>query len=313
MMDELPRADRFSDERTDDPYWNESVWFSISKPEKRLHGLIQYYFRPNMGMLNGGPVLWDPSGQFQWNCLYYNWAHLQAMPPRVDKFNMTAYNSLSVKVLEPEARYAIGYNKEGLELDCLWQAIGPMHELKTGQVSQEKAAKFHIEQPGHMTGTLRLNGRKIAIDCFSMRDTSSGPRSYESLATGGYFWGIAGNSAFHAIAKGNIEQNVIGGFIWKDGRLSSLVSGKRVITMFGRYSAKQVLFEATDKLGRTIRATGEIDDGLIFTGYTDHTVHWGLARWDWEGIEHWGDNQEFCSAVRFRRIARGELKPGAPD
>jgi hypothetical protein len=54
----LPRADRFCDQRTDDPYWNESVWFSISKPEERLHGLIQYYFRPNMGMLNGGPMLW---------------------------------------------------------------------------------------------------------------------------------------------------------------------------------------------------------------------------------------------------------------
>jgi hypothetical protein len=128
----LPQADRFSDDRTDDPYWNESVWFSISKPEERLHGLIQYYFRPNMGMLNGGPVLWDPSGTWQWNCLYYNWAHLQASPAGAAKFDMTAYNSLSVKVLEPLKTYAIRYNKDGLELDCMWQAIGPVHELKTG-------------------------------------------------------------------------------------------------------------------------------------------------------------------------------------
>src|ERR1700722_19196968 len=94
MTNTLPQADRFSDAPTDSPYWNESVWFSISKPEERLHGLIQYYFRPNMGMLNGGPVLWDPSGNFQWNCLYYNWAHLQAAPPGAKKFDMTAYNSL---------------------------------------------------------------------------------------------------------------------------------------------------------------------------------------------------------------------------
>jgi hypothetical protein len=312
-MSALPQADRFSDDPTDNPYWNESVWFSISKPQERLHGLIQYYFRPNMGMLNGGPVLWDPSGYLQWNCLYYNWAHLQALPPGAKKFDMTAYNSLSVKVLEPLTRYAIRYDKEGLRIDCLWEAIGPVHELKTGQVSQEKAAKFHIEQPGRMKGTVHLNDREIAIDCFSMRDTSFGPRSYESLSTGGYFWGIAGHSAFHAIAKGETEQRVIGGFLWKDGQLSSLVSGTRVITQFGQYSAKRVLFEATDKLGRTIRATGQIDDGLIFTGYTDHTVYWSLVRWDWEGVEHWGDNQEFCSTVRFRRIARGELKPGAPD
>jgi hypothetical protein len=306
----LPPADRFSDHRTEDPYWNESVWFSISKPEQRLHGLIQYYFRPNMGMLNGGPVLWDPSGTTQWDCLYYNWAHLQATPPGVSKFDMTALNSLSVKVLKPLERYAIRYNKDGLEIDCEWEAIGPLHELKTGEVSQEKAAKFHIEQPGRMTGLVRIDGRETAIDCFSMRDTSSGPRSYESLSTGGYFWGIAADSSFHAIAKGEVEQRVIGGFIWKDGQLSSLASGTRRILEFGRYGPKRVLFEATDKLGRKIRATGEIDAGLIFTGYTDHTVYWSLTRWDWDGVEHWGDNQEFCSAVRFRKIARGELVLG---
>jgi len=76
-MQQLPQADRFSDDRDDNPYWNESVWFSFSKPERRLHGFAQYYFRPNMGMLNGGPVMWDPSGTFQWNCLYYNWSHLR--------------------------------------------------------------------------------------------------------------------------------------------------------------------------------------------------------------------------------------------
>jgi len=29
-MQPLPQADRFSDDRDDNPYWNESVWFSFS-------------------------------------------------------------------------------------------------------------------------------------------------------------------------------------------------------------------------------------------------------------------------------------------
>jgi hypothetical protein len=56
-----------------------------------------------------------------------------------------------------------------------------------------------------------------------------------------------------------------------------------------------------------LQAIGQLDDGLIFTGYTDHTVVWSLVEWDWDGVAHWGDNQEFCSAVRFRKLARGEL------
>jgi hypothetical protein len=308
---QLPQADRFSDDRSDSPYWNESVWFSVSKPEEKLHGLIQYYFRPNMGMLNGGPVLWDPTGTSQWDCLYYNWSHLQAMPAGAHKFDMTARTSLSVKVLEPLQRYVIGYDNEGLHMDLTWTAIAPIHELKTGDAGQQSTAKFHLEQAGRMTGIIRLDGREIAIDCFSMRDTSFGARDYESLATGGYFWGIAADTSFHAIAMGEgDEQKVIGGFIWRDGAMSSLVSGTRKVTEYDAKGPRRMLFEAVDQLGRTISATGRLDDGFIFTGYTDHTVVWSLVEWDWDGVVHWGDNQDFCSAVKFRKIARGEIALG---
>lgn len=310
-MTDLPQADRFYEGRDDNPYWNESVWFSFSRPQDHVHGFVQYYFRPNMGMLNGGPVMWDPSGTHVWNCLHYDWSHLQAMPPGAEKYNMQAANSLSVKVIEPLTRYAIRYDKEGFTMDLLWEAIGPLHELKTGDAGQQATAKFHIEQPGRMRGTIRRDGREYPIDCFSMRDTSYGAREYASLATGGYFWGIAQDSAFHAIAMGEgAQQKVIGGFLWKDGALSSLASGTRRVTAFGRYGPKRAVFEATDRLGRAIAATGRMDEGLIFTGYTDHTVVWSLVEWDWDGTAHWGDNQEFCPAVRFRRIARGEIALG---
>jgi hypothetical protein len=302
-------ADRFGEGRDDNPYWNESVWFSFSIPERRIHGLIQYYFRPNMGMLNGGPAMWDPARRFQWNCLYYNWSHLQAMPAGVDKFDMTARNSLSVKVLEPLTRYAIRYDKEGFSIDLEWQAIGPCHELHTGDSGQQATAKFHIEQPGRMKGVVRRHGEEFAIDCFSMRDTSYGARDYESLARGGYFWGISESSSFHALCMGaGREAKSIGGFMWKDGQLGSLVSGRREVLEWGEHGPSRVAFTGTDTLGRTMQATGTYNPGLIFTGYTDHTVVWSLAEWDWDGITHWGDNQEFCPAETFRRIARGEIK-----
>jgi hypothetical protein len=309
-MTDLSFADDFG-AADDNPYWNESVWFSFSLPERRIHGLIQYYFRPNMGMLNGGPVMWDPSGTFQWDCLYYNWSHLQALPRGARKFDMQARNSLRVQVLEPLRRYKIDYAKEGFEMDLTWEAIGPAHELHTGDPGQQATAKFHIEQPGRMKGLLRRHGEEYPIDCFSMRDTSYGAREYESLALGGYFWGISENSSFHALCMGEgREAKCIGGFIWRDGQLGSLASGKRTILDYGRFGPARVLFEGTDVLGRTMRATGTIDPGLIFTGYTDHTVVWSLAEWEWDGVTHWGDNQEFAPSEHFRRMARGEIKLG---
>ena len=311
-MTDLSKADFFGEGRTDSLYWNESVWFSFSIPERHIHGSIQYYFRPNMGMLNGGPNMWDPSGTFQWNCLYYNWSHLQAMPEVKGKFDMKARNSLTVKMLEPLKRYKIDYDKEGFVLDLVWEATGPCHQLITGDAGQTATAGFHIEQPGKMTGMVRRHGVDYPIDCYSMRDTSYGPREYESLASGGYFWGIAADSSFHALCMSTSEfgreANCIGGYIMRDGEMASLVSGKRQVLEFGQFGPSKVRFEGTDKLGRTMQATGTIDPGLVFTGYTDHTVVWSLAEWDWDGVAHWGDNQEFCPAEPFRQLARGELK-----
>jgi hypothetical protein len=303
-------ADFFGEGRDDNPYWNESVWFSVSIPERHIHGMIQYYFRPNMGMLNGGPCLWDRDNRYQWNCLHYQWSHLQAMPAGAKKFDMTARNSLSCKVIEPLRRYKLDYDKDGMRLDLEWTAIGPCHELKTGDPGQQATAKFHIEQPGRMQGTITRHGEAMAVDCFSMRDTSYGARDYESLAVGGYFWGIAENSSFHALCMGAGQfADCIGGYIMQGGEMASLVSGRREVLEWNDLGPARVAFEGTDTMGRTMRATGIIDPGLIFTGYTDHTVQWSLTQWDWDGVTHWGDNQEFSPAERFRLIARGEQNP----
>lgn len=310
-MTDLTFADRFGEGHTSNPYWNESVWFSVSVPELRMHGMIQYYFRPNMGMLNGGPVLWDPSGTFQWNCLYYNWSHLQHLPEGAQKFAMTARNSLNVEMLEPLRRYAIRYSRDGFELDLEWTAVGPCHELKTGDSGQSATSRFHIEQPGRMQGTIRRHGQQWAVDCWSMRDTSYGERDYESLARGGYFWGIGESGSFHALCMGaGREAQCIGGYVHQDEQMASLVSGKRTVLEYGQFGPSRVEFEGTDSLGRSMRATGSIDPGLVFTGYTDHTVVWSLTEWDWNGATCWGDNQEFCPDDLFRRIARGEISLG---
>ena len=79
---------------------------------------------------------------------------------------------------------------------------------------------------------------------------------------------------------------------------------------YGAFGPSKVRFEGTDTLGRSMVAHGTIDPGLVFTGYTDHTVVWSLTEWDWDGAAYWGDNQEFCPDDTFRRIARGEIALG---
>jgi hypothetical protein len=310
-MSELPAADRFGVGRTDNPYWNENSWFSLTIPERRIHGLIQHFFRPNMGLLVGGPVLWDPSGTWQWNCLHYGWSHLQAAPGDAKKFDLKARNSLSVRVLEPLRRYKIDYDRAGFALDLVWEAIGPLHRMETGDPDQAKTAAFHAEQPGRMKGRIRRHGEELAVDCWSMRDCSSGPYDTETWPTGGYFWGIGPSGAFLTMCIGRLpELRTMGGFLLRDGQISTLAEGTRRVEEYGEFGPKRLTFNARDELGRTVKATGSVDPGLVFTGYTDHTVVWALTEWDCGGETWWGDNQEFYPAEAFRRIARGEYTLG---
>jgi hypothetical protein len=307
----LPRPDRFAESTEGNPYWNESVWFSFNKPDEKINGIIQYYFRPNMGLLNGGPIIYQPDRHSIYDCLFFDWAHLQAAPAGVDKFNMTAPNSLSCRVVEPLKTYAIGYDREGLNMDLTWTAIGPLHEMAATHEVQQKNARYHFEQPGRMTGTITLDDRTIAIDCLSMRDGSSGPRTYDRIQSGSYFWGVEEDRCFHAIAMGDGNcRALIGGFVWKDGEMASIVSGARSVIEHGTYGPRRVRVEAMDKLGRTSIFEGEVEQGLIHTGYTTHTVVWSLTEWTWDGMKLWGEHQEFCSARSFRKIARAAANAG---
>ena len=310
-MTGLSAADHFSACPSESPYWNENCWFSLSVPKRRIHGIVHYFFRPNMNSLNGGPVLWDQSGLWQWNCLYYDWSHLQGIPQGAQKYNVTARNSLKVSVLEPLQRYKIDYDRDGFVMDMEWQAAGPCHSLETGDADQAKTAAFHFEQPGRMKGTIHRNGEENAIDCWSMRDGSSGPYDTEVWPKGGYFWGIGAGGSFNTLCIGGKRENAtMGGFLLRDGQMAALASGKRTVLEYGAFGPSRVAFEAVDTLGRAIKASGTIDPGLVHTGYTDHTIVWSLLEWQVAGETWWGDNQEFYPSEYFRRLARGEVRLG---
>ena len=308
-MSELPQVDRFCAQRSDDLYWNESAWFSFSIPERGIHGLCYYFFRPNMQLLVGGPAMWDDSGNQMWNCLYYDWHTFQAMPEGAEKFNFTAPGSLSVKMLEPTKRFQLNYDKNGFTLDLLWEAIAKPHdftgmeEVATGAAGQ----RLHIEQFGRVRGTIRCKGEEYPVDCYSLRDTSFGVRTFGTVIKGSYFWGIRSEtSGFHVLTLGEgREQRVAGGFLLKDGRMETLTGGMRTVVEDGPYTPKSFSLELEDKAGRTASLIGRPKSDFIFTGYSDNPTTWSMLEIEEDGQTYWGDIQEFRPMETFRWQTRG--------
>jgi len=308
-MKELPPADRFCPTRTASPYWNESAWFSFSIPERGLHGFVYYFFRPNMGLLIGGPAMWDSSGVHNYDCLYYDFHQLQAMPKDAEKFNFIAPNSLSVKVAEALKTYHLRYDANGFKLDLEWQAISEPHHFLGMEIEATGASsenRLHLEQCGRVKGKIEHRGETYHIDCYSLRDTSYGVRQVDNAGRGSYFWGILSpDTAFHTMTMGDgEEQKAVGGFITRDGKMSTLVRGTRRILRNGRYTPAAFRFEGEDELGRKIVVTARPKSDLLFNGFPRLQVIWSLLEVDFDGQTGWGDIQEFVPAEQFRQMER---------
>ncbi len=305
----LPDIDQFCQSPTDDPYWNESCWFAFSIPEKKIHGFFYYFFRPNMNLLVGGPAMWDDTGMHTYDCLYYDWQHIQAMPEDAEKFNFTAQNGLSVQLIEPLKKYRLMYDRNGFGLDLIWTAISEPHDFggleeKTSGVTGQR---MHIEQCGRVTGTIRYKGETLKVDSYSLRDTSYGARHFGEVMRGSYFSGIASpDLAFHTLTiGGDGEQKVAGGFLIKDGKMATLTGGTRRVIEDGRYTPAVFEFDMEDKLGRTLSLTARSSSHFMFTGYPDVPAVWSFLEWEAEGQKGLlGDLQEFTPSEEYRTRLR---------
>jgi len=304
-------VDRFCPTMTDDLYWNESCWFSFSIPEKEIHGMVYYFFRPNMKLLMGGPILWDGSGANPWDCLYYDWHHFQTIPEGAQKFDFRSHTSLEVRVEEPQRQYRLRYDQPDFKLDLEWKGIEPPHhflgmEIEATGMSAEN--RMHLEQMGRAVGWLELRGERMEVDCYALRDSSWGVRQMDGVKRGSYFWAIHDDdNAFHAQVMGeHDEMRVVGGFLKLDGVTSSLCGGHRLVTEMGKFTPRLFDLRLEDEMGRTLDVKARSCSDLMVNFYPRVQVVWSLLEADFGGGRMgWGDIQEFQPMEQFRGMVRG--------
>lgn len=295
-----------------DPFWNESAFFSFSVRERRLSGFVYCFFRPNMGFAVGGPALWDPSGEHSWDCLYYDWDWPQEIPAGAEALNFSFENGTSVKTIEPMREYRIGYEGSGCRLDLHWTAVTAHHDIVIG-AGIEETGRRHYEQFGRMTGTVEIGDLHLAVDSWSMRDRSWGPRRMRVSPRGDYCWAVAGpDHAFHVTAvgrPGEAEDRVAAGLYLRDGVMADLVAGRRyVVERFGPRPAV-VRIEAEDALGRQLVAEGRVRNALEWQGYGHQFQWWCLAEWTFDGVTTYGEEQEFHPLRSVREHFRAHPAP----
>jgi hypothetical protein len=321
-----PYDDRFH-LRTGDPLWNESGWFPFAVPERALAGFIYCTFRPNMGLANGGVVIWDRSGADISTCLHWNQDPTQPIPPDAEMFDFSMPTGLTVKTIELQRSFEFTYQRYDCRLDLRWDAIMESNEMARvsgdvnpafsgfwSDVHSERPATGHFDQAGRFRGTVTIDGETLQVDCFSMRDRTWGPRRIHPIRFA-YDWGVASDSAgFLTQATGPLpvdEDPVVGtvdditaGWYLKDGVVSPIVSGTREVLTRAEDDgcAQRQVMNATDQLGRVLQVEGIRTNQLRWTGYNDFIVHYGLAEWTFDGVHAHGEMQEGFNFQMNRRL-----------
>lgn len=304
-------ADHFNLKKDDDLYWSESSWFSWAIPERKINGFFYNHFRPNMNCMLAGPAMWDASTPHAWDFPFFDWQAMRPLPRGrfgidYDKYDFMTDFSFGIKMLEPLKRYQLMYDANGFTLDLVFEAVAEPHEIGSrDDHGFDGAYKLHFEQPGRIKGTIRLEGETYQVDTFSIRDGSHGRRNLEKCTPGGYLWSTAdAQTGFHMMAvDANQSRDTVsvGGYLMRDGVVSSLAEGtRRVLERDGpRVTAVEVI--AKDQLGRELHAVGRSVCHAEVVLFPDRGMWWQQYAWDYDGHEGAiGEDQEYYGLQDYR-------------
>ncbi len=300
------RDDHFHFDEMGEDWWaTETAWFSFHHPERRLGGWFYTMARPNIGTLAGGAWIWDASAHLPWEVPYSaNYTALE-LPPDTDLADCALPNGVSIRVLEAGQRYALGYDDgERLQAELEFDGVMPPQPLTA--VGSTFGSAHHFDQFGRVSGEIVLHGEPIAIDCIAMRDRTWGRRPENRPRQAAYVTGAADAAhAFLAVTNAREGADEIAyGFLRQDGETIPLAGGERVVERDPAHGwVTRVHLNGQDARGRPLQATGTPVSRIIVNRHTFIDIN-SLLRWELNGVQAWGEDQDMWPVHRFARLRR---------
>lgn len=295
-----------------DRWWiTETAWFSFCKPERQLGGWVYNMFRPNIGTVAGGAWVWDDTASVPWEVPYSaNYTALR-IPENADLNDIALPTGVRLKTIRPLTTYGVGFEDEDrLTIDLTFDAVMPPRAMRKANSSFQKLS--HFDQFGRVTGTIRLHGEIIDIDCYAIRDRSWGPRPEHRPGQSAYVTGIASpDDAFLAVTRWNDPEYPISyGFLIQDGKTGDIVSGRRSVERDPATGyVTNITIEAKDEHGRELHAVGRRLSGIVLNRHSFIDSN-GLIEWSINGKTGHGEDQDMWPVHSWSEMRRA-MRQGA--
>ncbi|MEQ1753468.1 MAG: hypothetical protein ABL973_04985 [Micropepsaceae bacterium] len=227
--------------------YNESMYFNVFDPARKIGGWFRLGNRPNEGYAEMTVCLYLTGGRV---------AFMYGRPKITDNKSMHA-GGLKIDVIEPFKRLRVTYEGNVVVLDRPAEMSEPSQAFKTNpvlpcsialdfegvspmfggetvnadgsplQVDAEKSfAKAHYEQHVAATGHFSVGGERLEISGFGLRDKSWGPRHWQAIHW--YRWCPMNFGRdfgmMLSIVVGETGEPRQGGMVLKDGRYDLIKS-----------------------------------------------------------------------------------------
>ena len=198
----LEPSDEFPHDQGSAKNYNESMYFNVIDPVRRIGGWFRIGNRPNEGYAEVSVCLYLPDGRV---------AFMFGRPPIIGNAEMNA-GGLKVEVIEPFKHLKVSYAGKALLLDrpfdmadpkrafrehptkdCAveldFEGVSPMYGGEAVRVDgapieidpEKSFAKAHYEQHCAAKGAFVIDGERLEISGFGLRDKSWGPRHWQAI------------------------------------------------------------------------------------------------------------------------------------
>lgn len=326
---------------TDNPLDLETNWWAFNVAERRIGGWLHAAYYPNRSTVTWRVFVWDDKGADPSRLAYYKKVEDAPMPADPDLRNITfPQGGYKLKMLTPLMDYHVTYQDAerhfGIEFEH--RSVHPPHRFTPGEAPC--LTNPHIDQLGRMTGILTLHGERIAIDCFSVRDRTWGPREGAHAASqkpeyvrgetsvlhrGGPRWreierergrgrieyifghtdASTGFLSFvrpqDGDAKGWSPLNM--GWLLKDGIFTRLDKTKSAMRNYRNKDSgwsEHMEVMLVDESGRSMEAEGFAVSHMCEHGSGANA----LFRWEYDGKVGWGEDQDGWRVPHFSRLVQ---------
>ncbi|MEO5840202.1 MAG: hypothetical protein ABIQ73_02345 [Acidimicrobiales bacterium] len=298
-----PTDDSFHPPTSDDPTWVETAWFPFWLPDVATSVYARVWFRPNDNQQGGAVHAWRDEGTA---VAYDGWT--EPFATSGDLRDLRLESGFRLECLEPLVAYRIRHESEQIDVDITFRAL-----MEPNPVSpHESPGMFagHLEQPGHVTGRVRLRNEQHIVDCASVRDRSWGPRTMRPGIRIGNAHGTSldGWAFFAYVNPDDAGRELITSGYWQhDGRAARIVRGERRTERIGDF-ADSLTIDARDALDRHLVVRGRcVNRQAIDAGHDLYAVL-NLVEWTaGDGHVAWGESHDIWSKPDWLASGRAPL------